>query len=204
MSDMDICFRTLEQDNSAGGRFQMKVVSAELDGVSHTSVIKADVHLSIGPVSASALFAVKGRPEFIAIDEDREPLEGWDPSRVEIPVGLDLNWQTIVEVAEDPISWHQMFGGAEPEETNLRVGMAPFPSDAEPIRALQRIFWIELDGHRFDDFAGLRIDEALPDDAPWQPGPVLINDGSGKIREAYFVVHIDLLGAVKIGQSVPV
>ena len=202
MLDMDICFRTIEQDNGAGGRFQTRVVSAELDGIGHTSVVDANVRLSAGPLMVTVCFLVRGRPEFIAVGEDREPLEGWDPNRVEIPVGLDLNWQTIVEVAEDPISWHEMFNGTEPEETNLRIGMSPFPSAAEPIRSLQRIVWIELDGQRFEDFMGLRIDSPLSDDAPWQPGPVKARNGNGDIVEAYFFVHVDLLGAVSIKEGV--
>lgn len=194
MSDMDICFKTHEHTND-NGRFMIRFVAAELDGVEHRNVVRANVLLSDNLAGVSVTFAVEGLPEFVAVDANGEPIDGWDPARVQIPEGIELDWQTIVEVAEQPTNWRAMLGGEAPPPTNLRIGMLPFPNPNTPVRALQRIVWIELNNHHFNNFANLRID-AASDEA--MIGPAIIRNGVGELVEAYYTVTIELLGSVSL------
>jgi len=166
---MDICFRPQEHIQEPGGsRHFLKLPAVELDGVRHETIINGSIELATDMIPAiTASFMVSGRPEIYAVGEDLEPLDGWDPRTVHIPDGIDLDWRTIVEVAEDPILWHEMVSmvsgpSPEPGDASLKIGMRPFPSldssVGSHVRALQRLVWIELDGQRFSDFTGLRID----------------------------------------------
>ena len=202
MFDMDILLKTHERSNG-NENFMFRFIAAELGGVPHYGVKGADICLSAGPVGVSVTFIVNGIPEFIAVDEDRDPIEGWDPACVEVPEGMELDWQTILEVAPEPVDWRSMLGADTAPPSNLKIGMAPFPSADQPIRALQRIAWIELDGHRFEDFATLRIDSASEDGV--SVGPVVVANGLGALVEAYYTVTIGLLGAVSVESAgVPV
>lgn len=191
---MDITFKTQGHDG-----FMLGLPSIAFDGVEFDSAIEADVSLSNGPVGVSATFAVQGIPEFIAVDEGGDPIDGWDSARVEIPTGIDMDWQTIVEAVEEATNWRSALGVNTSRPTNLKVGMMPFPFEVTPVRALQRIAWIELDDFRITDFATFRIDDAKEIGGPnTAMGPVMVKNGSGALVEADFTITIGLLGSVSV------